>query len=141
MSRSVPVPASTGAPMDVSIIVVSYNSAGCIEHCLASVERQEGIAAEILVVDNSSTDNTVGLLRDLRASIRLLVNHENVGFGAACNQAFRHSHGRFLFFLNPDAQLEDSHSLMRLCRAMEQHSRWGLAGTRVLSPDGRDEAV
>ncbi len=132
---------SATLPIEVSVIVVTYNSAGCIEACIASVERQEGVQAEVLVVDNNSSDNTVQVLKALGAPVRLLLNQQNIGFGSACNQAFQQSRGRFIFFLNPDAQLDQPDALRRLCQAMDVHSQWGLAGTRVLSPNGQDEAA
>ena len=125
--------------MDISIIVVTYNSAPCIATCVGSACEQEGVQVELIVVDNSSTDDTLGMLRGLTPNIHVEANHENIGFGRACNQAFALSHGRFIFLLNPDAQLEQRDALAQLCRAMEQHARWGLAGTRVITSDGRCE--
>jgi GT2 family glycosyltransferase len=93
----------------------------------------------LLVVDNASGDDTVRLIRELGANIHLMANRENTGFGRACNQAFAASHGRFLFLLNPDAHLEQRDGLARLCRALEEHPRWGLAGTQVIRSDGQPE--
>jgi len=129
-----------GAPQ-VSTVVVTYNSAGCIEACLSSLLRQERITGEIIVVDNHSTDDTVQVVHNFGPGIRLLTNQTNVGFGRACNQGAAISHGRFLYFLNPDAQFERAEGLCRLCQVMEQNPSWGLAGTRVLSPDGANEAA
>lgn len=129
------------AAPDVSVVVVTYNSAGCIGACIASLRRQEGARSEITVVDNRSADDTVQAVRNCGPGIRLLTNQTNVGFGRACNQGADVSHGRFLFFLNPDAQLERPDALRRLCQVMEQNPKWGLAGTRVLSPDGANEAA
>jgi GT2 family glycosyltransferase len=80
-------------------------------------------------------------VRKCGPGIRLLTNQTNLGFGRACNQGADAGHGRFLFFLNPDAQLERPDGLWRLCHVMEQNPGWGLAGTRVLSPDGTNEAA
>jgi GT2 family glycosyltransferase len=124
---------------DVSIIVVTYNSAPCIKGCLDSVLAQQGPGFEILVVDNVSADETVKVVRAMGSGIRLLVNQANVGFGRGCNQAFGESHGRFVLFLNPDARLPQPDSLSRLCQAMAQNPKWGLAGTRVLESDGTVE--
>ena len=123
----------------VSVIVVTFNSAPCIKECLNSVLRQEGVILEVIVVDNASTDNTPKVVRAVGKSICLLANSENVGFGRACNQAFATSHGRFLFLLNPDAWVEETDSLARLCKIMEKNVRWGLAGTRVTESDGATE--
>jgi GT2 family glycosyltransferase len=122
-------------------VVVTYNSAGCIEACLESLRRQEHVRSEIIVVDNQSADGTVEVVRNCGADIRLLTNQTNLGFGRACNQGADISHGRFLYFLNPDAQFERPDGLWRICQVMDQNPTWGLAGTRVLSPDGSNEAA
>lgn len=124
-----------------SVVIVTYNSAACVGACITSLRRQERVRSEIIVVDNRSADDTVQVVRNCGPDIRLLANNTNLGFGRACNQGADVSHGRFLFFLNPDAQLERPDGLWRLCQLMEQNPRWGLAGTRVLSPDGRNEAA
>ena len=49
--------------MDVSVIIVTYNSAGTIAECLKSVEEQQGVEREMLVIDNASSDQTVNVLR------------------------------------------------------------------------------
>jgi len=133
--------ATTRASLQVSTVVVTYNSAGCIEACLKSLLRQERVSGEIIVVDNRSADNTVQIVRNCGPEIRLLANQSNIGFGRACNQGADISHGGFLYFLNPDAQFERPDGLSRLCQVMEQNPSWGLAGTRVLSPAGTNEAA
>lgn len=127
---------NTDTHIDVSVIVVTYNSAPCIERCVGSVREQEGVVTELIVVDNVSTDDTVAVVRHLGADVHLIVNSENVGFGRGCNQGFAVSRGRFLYLLNPDAQLEQRDGLARLKGAMAQNPRWGLAGTRVITPEG-----
>lgn len=125
--------------MDVSIITVTFNSAGCLRQCLQSVLAQQGIAAELIVVDNASTDRTLQLAREFKNRLRLLENRENVGFGRACNQGFTASRGRFIYLLNPDAQLIAPDGLAKLCQALVEHPRWGMAGNCILSPTGEPQ--
>ena len=126
--------------IDVTVIIVTYNSAATIRECLSSVGSQSGVEFEIIVVDNASTDGTPDLLREAGARIRLLANQENIGFGRANNQAFAISKGRYIYLINPDAQLTQTGALAALCAAFEQHLDWGMAGTRVLSADGREQS-
>jgi GT2 family glycosyltransferase len=133
--------ASGGKAVDVSVIVVTWNSASYIKECLVSILGQEGVVAELILVDNASADETVPVVRDIGGDIQLVVNNENVGFGRACNQGFGASRGKLLFMLNPDTQLVGRDFLARLCRAMEQNPRWGMAGTRVVSWDGKTESL
>jgi N-acetylglucosaminyl-diphospho-decaprenol L-rhamnosyltransferase len=118
--------------LDVSIIVVTFNSALCIGDCLNSVLAQTGLKHEILVVDNASGDGTVKLVRQFADPVRLLANQQNPGFGRACNQAFAESRGRYVFLLNPDACFTEPTDLANLCQRMDCNGRWGLAGTRVI---------
>jgi GT2 family glycosyltransferase len=122
--------------MDVSVVTVTFNSARQIGQCIASVRAQQGVNVEMIVVDNVSSDGTVDVVRGLGPDIQVVGNRENVGFGRANNQAFERARGRFVFLLNPDAQLTRPDGLLRLCQAMDAHPRWGVAGTRVLGFDG-----
>lgn len=120
--------------MDVSIIIVNYNTAGIIRACVDSVLKQVGVEFEIIIVDNASGDRSTTTLASLQsiATIRVLLNHENIGFGRANNQAFQHSRGRYIFLLNPDAVLLAPNDLQRLIAFMDGNPQCGLAGTRIL---------
>ena len=122
--------------IDVSVIVVTYNSAECIKTCVYSVLAQEGLAIEVIVIDNVSADKTIEKVREIDGDIILICNHENVGFGRACNQGVASSSGKYVMLLNPDAAFDDKDSLSKLCKAMERNSQWGLTGTRVTEDDG-----
>src|SRR5437016_2897304 len=99
--------------MDVSIIVVTYNSASCIEACLASLAAQAGVTTETIVVDNASTDDTLALVKAF--GVQFVANMENVGYGRANNQGFALSQGRFIYLLNPDSELLEPDTLSDLC--------------------------
>jgi N-acetylglucosaminyl-diphospho-decaprenol L-rhamnosyltransferase len=122
--------------MDVSVVIVTYNSASSIADCLKSVQDQQHVAREILVIDNASSDQTAEIVRGSQAKPILVENRENVGFGRGCNQGFATSQGRFVYFLNPDAQLVGATALSALCRALSEHKIWGMAGSRILSATG-----
>lgn len=127
--------------MEVSVIIVTYNSASCIAECLRSLQAQRGVQTEVIVVDNASADNTLEAVRALGPGVRLIASKENFGFGRGCNQGFAQSTGSFVFFLNPDARLEGTDSLVRLVATMEQNKRWGAAGMRLLGEDGEVESM
>lgn len=123
--------------MEVSVIIVTYNSASTIADCLRSVQEQEGVDRELFVVDNASSDETATVVRSSAAKPVLVENGENVGFGRACNQGVAASKGRYIYFLNPDAQLIGTNALANLCRAVSEHKTWGMAGSRVVSATGQ----
>ena len=124
--------------MDISIISVTYNSERCIADCVKSVLSQRGVAFEVVVVDNASTDNTLARLKELKC--RVIASTENVGFGRGNNLGFAATCGRYVFLLNPDARLVETDALANLCRLMDANPRWGMAGTMVCFPDGEPES-
>jgi GT2 family glycosyltransferase len=124
--------------VDISIIVVAYNSERCIGVCLDSILRQKGVCFEVIVIDNASADDTLQKLRKDRVSV--IESKENIGFGRACNLGFSQTRGKLILLLNPDAELIGERDLRKICRNMEQHPRWGLAGTKVISHSGHLES-
>ncbi|HQT92554.1 MAG TPA: glycosyltransferase family 2 protein [Candidatus Kryptobacter bacterium] len=89
--------------IDLSAIVVTFNSADSIERCLSSIlPSSGGLQCEIIVVDNNSRDNTLSLVQK-SDRVKVIENGNNVGFAAACNIGARAATGTNLLFLNPDA--------------------------------------
>ena len=92
--------------MNASIIIVNYN---CGEHtcnCIDAIYKHTARTSfEIIVVDNASTDFSVDAISERFPDIKLIVNKENLGFGAANNIGVKQAFGKYLFFLNPDTLL------------------------------------
>ena len=122
-------------PPEVSIVIVTYHSADVIVSCLDSVESAGSVSRDVFVVDNASTDGTAEVVRTRYPSVQLIANSDNRGFSAANNQAIPLTRGRYLFFLNPDAELT-SGCLETAVRYMDENPAVGLAGTKVVYPDG-----
>lgn len=94
--------------MDVSFIIVNYNSAALVLNCVASIrEFTKGIKYEIILVDNASPDRTIDALQnELQSDDYVFIQlNENKGFGAGNNAALSVAKGRYLFLLNPDTRL------------------------------------
>ena len=124
--------------VDVTVIIVTYNSADCIAACVESVLAQTGVAFEIVVVDNASADDTLARLKNLKC--RVISSAENLGFGRGNNLGFASSSGRYIYLLNPDARIEGDNSLAELCRRMDANPRWGMAGTFIRAAEGHAES-
>jgi len=120
---------------DISVVIVSYNTADLIGTCLDSVCASSGCRTEVVVVDNASADGSADHVGTGFPRVRLIANRENRGFGAACNQALPFCRGRYVLFLNPDASLQPD-ALSRAISAMDRNPAVGLAGLRILNPDG-----
>ena len=122
--------------VQISVIIVNYNVRPFLEHALASVTKAlGGLSGEVLVVDNASDDGSVDMLREKFPGVKLIVNENNVGFARANNQAARESLGEYLLFLNPDTVVQEN-TLRVMMDFFGQHPEAGLAGCKILNPDG-----
>jgi len=121
--------------MDLSIIIVSYNTSDLIGTCLASVHAADDVNKEVFVVDNASMDGSVALIRKNFPSVSLIANTENRGFAAANNQVLPQCRGRYIFFLNPDTEVV-SGAFGKAVSYMDAMPHIGLAGTKLINPDG-----
>lgn len=122
--------------MDLSIVIVNWNTRDLLARCLESVAgAAPALTREVLVVDNASTDGSAALVRERFPWVRLFENPENVGFARANNQGIRESSGRYILLLNPDTELRPG-ALETLVQFMDQHPRVGAAGPRLLNADG-----
>ena len=124
--------------MDISVIIVTYNSGDHIAASLQSLLAQSCVAYEVIVVDNASSDTTLAQIE--KFGVRVIASRENLGFGRGNNAGFATSHGRYVYLLNPDARLLGTNALAQLCRHMDANQHWGMAGTLVLSADGKSES-
>ncbi len=87
---------------NAAVVIVTYNSESSIRMCIDSVLENTRIPAEIVAVDNASTDGTREILAQYGKRIRAILNNENVGFSAACNQGINATGGDYVVLLNPD---------------------------------------
>lgn len=89
--------------MDLSVIIVNYNVKYFLEHCLASVEKAiQNITAEVIIVDNNSTDGTSLYFKNRFSAFQFIFNEENHGFAKGNNIALHKATGKYILFLNPD---------------------------------------
>ena len=91
--------------MDVSIIIVNYNTRQMTEECINSIfQKTTGIDFEVILVDNASTDGSQEHFSH-RKDITYIYSEENLGFGRANNLGYRYATGRHVFLLNSDTLL------------------------------------
>lgn len=122
--------------MDLSIIIVSYNTKKLTEDCLNSVMRSLKTAAftwEIIVIDNVSTDGTKEMLPKKFPEVRTVFNDENVGFGRANNQGIRMAQGSYIFLLNSDTVVVNN-AVGKLYSFARQHPH-AFVGPKLLNAD------
>jgi len=122
--------------LDISIIVVSFNTKNLLLDCLASIFKTiKGISFEVWVVDNNSTDGTVEATRERYPTIKIIKNTENLGFATANNQAFRQMNGDYALLLNTDTVLTNG-AVKELYDFMEANPEAGMACGQLLNLDG-----
>ena len=94
--------------MDLSIIIVNWNSADYVEKCISTIyDQTTDMEFEIIVVDSGSFDNCQSMLASRFPAVSFIQSEDNIGFGNANNLGFYHSSGDFLLFLNPDTEIID----------------------------------
>jgi N-acetylglucosaminyl-diphospho-decaprenol L-rhamnosyltransferase len=113
------------------IVIVTYNSAGHIGRC---VESALATGADVVVVDNASSDATVS--EATRPGVRILANPDNRGFAAAVNQGIACLNAPYILLLNPDAEIVAGFDA--LCAACDQPGVAGSSGC-LLGTDGRPQ--
>lgn len=120
----------------LSVIIVTYASAGEIGDCLASLPRRlQGRTVEVWVVDNASPDATTIVVRDRFPWVRLIASTVNLGFGKANNLAYEKATGDFILFLNPDTVLNDG-ALDHCLRRLKEDPGIGMISPRLVMADG-----
>lgn len=113
--------------LDVSIIIVNYNTFKITAECIDSVvEKTEGIDYEIILVDNASTDGSKEHF-EKDARVRYLYQEENLGFGRANNLGLQHAQGRNILFLNPDTILVNN-AVQLLSSYLDENPEAGACG-------------
>lgn len=117
----------------ISVIIVTYNSAQVIENAIAPLSGSTEI--EIIVVDNSSIDNTVKRVTEMFPDVRVIETGSNLGFARAVNIGVAEARHSTLFLLNPDASISRK-SVCDLARYMSK-ADVGITAPIITHPNGR----
>lgn len=121
---------------DVSISIVSFNTAGMLRDCLNSILQSPAVAQfEIIVVDNGSHDGSLEILKTEFSQVHTICLEHNEGFTHPMNLGLRAGQGRYLLQLNPDTLVSPG-LLDGLVRFMDQRREVGIATPKVLNRDG-----
>ncbi len=123
--------------LDLSIIIVNWNTSDLLAKCLRCVETTvRDVSCEIWVVDNASTDGSPDMVRRDFPNVRLIANPQNVGFARANNQALKVAEGRYALLLNSDAFVSER-TIDHMVRFMDARPDAGMAACKLLYADGR----
>ncbi len=126
--------------MDLSILIVSWNTRELLGQCLASVFAHPPAGpCEVLVVDNGSRDGSAALVRERFPQVKLVEARANLGFARANNLGLSLARGRYLLLLNSDTLVLPG-TLDRLIACADRHPEAGVLGGRLLNADGSLQA-
>ena len=121
--------------IDVSIIIVSWNTEEILRNCLTSIYEDGGdVAYEVIVIDNASSDGSAKMIRKNFPQVVLIENSENRGFAAANNQGIKVAKGRYVLLLNSDTIVLDK-AIEKTLSFADAHHESAVIGCRVLNPD------
>ena len=121
--------------VELSIIIVNWNSVVLLRKCLQSIElNSAGLDLELLVIDNASFDGSADLVAKEFPGVTFIQSDENLGFAAGNNLAFERSRGRYVLFLNPDAEIVGD-ALKTMLAVVKHRPDAGVVGPKLVNPD------
>jgi GT2 family glycosyltransferase len=122
--------------MDLSILIINWNSAHYLKPCLSSVFREtKGIEYEVIVVDNASYDGSADIVKNEFPQVKFVQSDENLGFIRGNNLAFRYATGKTILLLNADTEVI-SGALTTLYSSLQAIPDAGVISGRLLASDG-----
>jgi GT2 family glycosyltransferase len=135
-ANAAPASAIQRAELDVTIIIVSFNTRDLLHECLTAVQKEAAaLRYEILVVDNASSDGSAEMVEREFPAVQLLRSETNLGFGRANNLALARARGRYFVLLNSDAFLATG-ALARAIAHMEANPNCALGGGLLVGRGG-----
>jgi len=133
--RPCPGTPTSAEPVDLSVILVNWNSEKYLRECIATIyEWTHHVLFEVIVVDNASPSGNVDALRKHFSELKLIKSSKNLGFAGANNLGFQHSTGDCILFLNPDTKL-NSPAIDTMMGEIKRLPKAGVIGCRLLNAD------
>ncbi|MCU0608762.1 MAG: glycosyltransferase family 2 protein, partial [Chitinispirillaceae bacterium] len=121
----------------ISVLILNWNGEAVIRECIDSVMRSEYRPLEVVVVDNASTDGSVGMLRDYGDKIKLVIADKNLGYAGGNNLGFRHCAGDYVVTLNNDI-IVDKGWLSGVADIFNAHPDVGIIACRQMRHDNHE---
>lgn len=121
--------------IEVSVIIVNWNTREVLRNCLTSIVAETRVPHEIIVVDNASADGSAAMVREAFPAAVLIANTDNKGFAGANNQGLAAARGRHILLLNPDTIVLDG-AIDKTLAWLRAHPDVGCVGCQVLEGPG-----
>jgi GT2 family glycosyltransferase len=127
--------------MEVSIIIINYNSSDYTLKCLESIYRYSAsFSFEIILIDNASVNFDRNRVMAKYPDIRIMMNNENVGFSKAVNQGIAHALGEYILLLNNDTELIEN-SIFTCLEFSKSNKKFGFISPKIIYEDGEIQPV
>ncbi|WP_066406911.1 glycosyltransferase family 2 protein [Flavisolibacter tropicus] len=127
--------------MDVSIIIINYNTYQLTRNCISSViQYTSGVNYEIVLVDNASIEPEPVTFEALFPGIKVIRSTENVGFAKGNNLGISDAKGKYILLLNSDTVLKEN-SVKITYDYLEANPKVGVLSARLIFPDGKHQSV
>ncbi len=122
--------------MDLSVVIVNWNTKKLLENCLSSIYKfTKSINFEVIVIDNGSKDGSQAMVKEKFPQVKLILNKENMGFSKANNQGIKIAKGQYIFLLNSDTYLIENSFRKLLDKARSIEGDLGAIGPQLLNED------
>lgn len=123
--------------MNLSIIILNYKTKGLVKQCLKNVMATvKNLDYELIVIDNGSNDGCEKMIKENFPGLKFIQTGKNLGFAAGNNFGLKIAQGKYIMILNPDITILDN-AIEKMVAFMENNSEVGLAGPKLISPDGQ----
>ena len=127
--------------MDLSIIIVSWNTRKLLQDCIASIiEQKNGLQIQTIVVDNNSSDGSREMVKKHFPDVQVINSGGNLGFAKANNLALPQAKAPYLLFLNPDTIIKEN-TLQTMKNYIDTHSEIGALGCKAINPNDRPQEL
>jgi N-acetylglucosaminyl-diphospho-decaprenol L-rhamnosyltransferase len=131
--------------MDLSIIILSFNTKDLTLNCLNSIVDQyqkelSNNQFEIILVDNGSSDDSLEAIKKLNIqNLKIIESKENLGFSKGCNLGAKNARGEYLLFLNSDTEIKDQ-GFVKMVEYLRKNEKVGILGAALRNEDGTAQA-
>ncbi len=139
-ASNVAVPADTaggarGKPADLSVVIVSYNTRELLRNCLRALQASQGLALEIIVVDNASADGSAEMVREDFPAVQLHAQTVNSWYCGGNNIGIAAASCDYVLLLNPDTQVAPD-ALAPMLRFLRENANYSGVTAQLIYPDG-----
>ncbi len=122
---------------NLSVIMITWDAKHFLEKSLASIyQKNKGFKFELIIIDNHSTDGSIEFIESVYPDAVLIRNSQNSGVAPARNQGFKVANGKYLLILDVDTELITENAFEKLFNYMEQNSKAGILGAKLIFKTG-----